>query len=254
MSDKEIVNKQTGEIVPMNEMPEFQGVDAQDTIRIPLLQLMQGDRQEVLDGLCENGDILNSMTKENHKKEVEVVPIFQRPTTRIRGQDRDQGGGMLCISRSGTKPEGDPGDQYKSCSECPFSQDNKACSMNYEIIALVKRGDDPMGWDPVLLTADYIKASNRGIRDILAQARYVANRGIRLFHKSYILKSGLQKSKQGKSYWALSCIPGNNNSILPADQIKSLETMMRSYATAKIDTAGAHGEEQEMKEGAPANW
>ena len=249
--DKDIEKNDPAEMaVPerYSDAPEMQPQEEGDTIRLPRLALMQGGqkRPEIAEGLCEDGDLFNTVTKQTYNKEVEVVPVFQLPMTRIRWGPREAGGGLMCVSRNKSKPSGDPGDGLASCEECSFyrNQDPKeGCSNNYELIVLVRQGDHPGAWEPVLLTGTTVKPSDRGVRDMISIARNGYRMGVRLFHKSYVLKSIFTSNKRGDKFWAMTCTPGNKNGKLPEDQINVLESMMKTYQAANINTAGAHGEE-----------
>ena len=228
----------------MADMPEIQPIEEGDNIKLPRLNLIQEKRKEIKEGLAAAGDLFNSLTKESYGREVKIVPLIQRPLTRIRWKDRDEGGGMLCISRNKAKPFGEPGDQYNSCEPCPFfrNYDPKiGCTMNYEIVGLVVNGEDPKFWEPILVTAESTRPSDAGFRDILANVRYNAQRGIRMFHKAYILKSIDARNKFGEFY-KVSCIPADKNGLLPLDVIDFLEAQVKFFLGARIDTAGAHGE------------
>lgn len=256
-NNKDVVPKKETQLarVEIDQMPEIQPVEDGDTIRIPRLTLIQEKRREIKDGLAKAGDLLNSLTKMNYGQEVTIVPIVQRPMTRIRWQSRDNGGGLLCISRNKAKPAGDPGDAYNSCEPCAFfkNYDNKeGCTQNYEIISLIRNGDEPRLWEPVLIVADSIRPSDQGLRDIIANVRFNAQRSIRMFHKAYTIKVIEAKNKFGEFY-KTSCIPADNNGLLPLDVIDFLEAQMKFFVGAKIDTSGAH-EESGVEAGVPKDW
>lgn len=244
--DSQLEVKKNGAIAPLSpaEMPELQGLEEGDNIKIPRLNLIQEKRKEIKEGLAKAGDLFNSLTKESYGREVKIVPIVQRPLTRLKWNDRTQGGGIACISRNKSKPSGDPGDQYQSCEQCVFFRNydpREGCSMNYEIVALVVNGEEPRFWEPILITAESTRPSDSGFRDILANVRFNAQRGIRMFHKAYVIKSNEASNKFG-DFFKVACIPANNNGLLPLDVIDYLESQVKFFLGAKIDTAGAHGD------------
>ncbi len=225
----------------MADMPEFQPMENQDTVRLPRLVLIQEKRPEIKDGLAKAGDLLNSLSKENYGDAVEIIPIVQMVSSRIRWRPRNAGGGIMCVSRDGITGQGTPGG---ACASCAFysvrkgkdQADDKWCAMSYQIIALVRATREP-----IMLMADSIRPSDAGVRDMLGMARMAANKGVRLFHKSYLLKSVQAKNPMGE-FFKVQCVPGNNNQILPPDEIKFLADQMEFFRVAKMSVDEEHGE------------
>lgn len=238
----EITKKQETQVATkMSDMPEFQPLDQNEVMKIPRLIMVQGNRQEIKEGLARPGDMINSLTKEVYGKKIELVALYQRPSTRIRWQSRDSGGGMLCISRNKSKPYGDPGDQYESCANCRHFTDTNpdtGCTSNLEIVSMVINGTDINLWEPILVSAESTRPSDAGFRDILNNARYHAMRsnGSRMFHRSYLINVIEAKNKFGE-FFKTTCVPGNNNGLLPLDTIAVLEAKMKFFASANIDTS-----------------
>lgn len=227
-----------------DQMPELQPPDDGDTIKIPRLKLIQDLSPERKEGIAKAGSFINSLTKEEYGGQIKIVPLVQRPMTRIRWAARDQGGRLLCISRNKTKPSGDPGDVLQDCQACEFYKNfdpKLGCTTNYEMIALIINGEDPKFWEPILIVAESTRPSDSGFRDIVANIRFNAGRGIRMFHKAYELKSLITKNNKGEFY-KVSCIPADKNGLLPLDTIDFLEAQVRFFLGAKIDTEGAHEE------------
>ena len=122
----------TNEIVPKTEtplakplaigdVPEMQPVEEGDTLRIPRLILVQEKHKGIAEGWAKAGELMNSLTKESYGKSLEIVPIYQRPMTRVKWAPRMMGGGIQCINRNKTSPNGsptgDPKDAVGSCEE-----------------------------------------------------------------------------------------------------------------------------------------
>jgi hypothetical protein len=263
----EIAKKDETPIATINDMPEIQPLEQGDTLRIPRLMLIQEKHKGIREGWAQMGTLVNTLTKESYGKSIEIVPVLQRPLTRIKWAARTSGGGLECISRNKTKPRGTPGDNYQSCTDCQFYSDNSpdtGCTQNYEIVALVISGTEPRFWEPILLTAEYTRPSDAGIRNILENVRYNANRGIRMFHKPYVISVADAKNKFG-DFYKTACAPGTfggklNNGLLPLDVITYLEEQMKFFSTAKIDE-GAEGQTESTEEipidpktGAPKGW
>ena len=239
--------------------PELQPMEEGQPFKIPRLVLMQGNRDEINQGIVKPGDLINSLTQENYGREIQLVALCQRPHTRIRWTPRDAGGGMLCISRNKTKPSGDPGDPLESCAKCVFVKNfdaKEGCTFNDEIIALIVNDQDPNFWEPILVTADAIKPAEQGFRDILNMARYGYVKGVRIYHKSYVIKVQSATAK-GFNFWKTQCSPGNNNQLLPLETVATLEAKLPFFMTAKVnaqyeETTGEDG--VDPKTGAPKGW
>lgn len=242
--DKDLITKEETPIakpVGLNQMDEFQPIEQDDTIRLPRLMLVQGglNNQVIKDGLAKDGDLINSLSKENYGQSIEIIPIIQRKATRIRWQSRANGGGILCVSRDGEHGGGDPGDMLEGnlCSICPFFMKRKAkdnmdtdwCSYNYQLIALDRKSKEPL-----VLSADSVKPSDNGIRDMLGIARLAGAKGIRMWQKSYVI-SVKQAEANGYSFFKLTCTPGNNNQLLPKEEMEFFEAQFNFFRGAKID-------------------
>jgi len=250
MEDKQLATNEAKELVKANsiaDMDEFQSMDDADTIAIPRLVLVQGglNHQAVKDGLAKDGDLINSLNKDNYGSSIEVVPLLQMPSSRIRWKARGSGGGMLCIARDGKHGSGDPGDslQNNECVHCPFYSSRKPqggpgvqkaddegwCSSNYQIVALVRDTKEA-----IMLAADSIKSADAGIRDMLGMARLNANKGLRMFQKSYILKA-VPASSNGFNFYKTTCVPGNNNKPLDENEVEFMRGQMQFFKTAKVN-------------------
>lgn len=247
----EIAKQETKAVsTPMANMDEFQPME-QDSVRLPRLILAQGGNNNPLirEGVAKEGDLINSLSKDNYGKEIEIVPILQLPNSRIRWLAREDGGGIACIARDGKHGYGDPGDTIKEheCTDCPFFNDRDAktgCSSNYQILALSRATKEP-----IMLTGDMIKPADRGIKDLLSMAFIAArSKGIRMFHRSYLLKSTPAQTKQ-YNYFKLMCWPGNNNQTLPADEIALFEQQFEYFRGSKVEATTESSEE-----GAPKDW
>ena len=224
----------------MGQMGEFQPVDQGDTIRLPRLVLVQGgqNNQLIREGVATDGDLMNSLSKEQYGRDIEIVPLVQKRSTRIRWKSRDDGGGMLCIARDGVHGEGDPGDSIDGnfCLRCPYANKRKPvdkmdsdwCSSNFEIIAMIRSTKEP-----IILTADSIKSADQGIRDMLGMARINAAKGLRMWQKSYVLRSVPGKSGEF-NFFKFGCMPGNNNQPLPADEMESLSKQSQFFQASDV--------------------
>ena len=105
------------------QMPEvpmgFEDEEAGDMI-IPRIKIVQTLSPERKDKLAEEGDIINSLTKEKLNGKV-FIPVFKF-NNNIDWKDRADGGGILCIARDGKVGEKSDGTQVMcaSCKRCEF--------------------------------------------------------------------------------------------------------------------------------------
>lgn len=248
--ENEIAKQETKQIAKVDQMDEFQP-EIQDSIRLPRLMLVQGGNNNpfLREGVAKEGDLINSLSKDNYGREIEIVPLIQMPNTRIKWMPRENGGGIACLARDGKHGYGDPGDTLENhdCSACPFFNDRSAdtgCSSNYQILAMV-RGTK----EPIMLTGDMAKASDRGIKDLLSMAFVLArSKGIRMFQRSYVLKSTPAQTKQ-YNYFKLMCWPGNNNQVLPEDEVSIFRQQYEYFKGTKVEAS-----QEDHGDGGQKDW
>lgn len=228
----------------VGQMDEFQPMSGEDTIRLPRLILVQGglNNAVIKEGLAKDGDLINSLSKDNYGQEIEVVPLLQQKSARIRWTPRDAGGGILCIARDGENAHGinaiDPSKDDEpavhNCSSCPLFNNRDAktgCSSNYQIVAMVRDTKEP-----IILTGDMTKASDRGIKDLFSMAVMNAHKGYRMFQRSYILKSTPATTKQ-YNYYRLTCLPGNKNMPLDGEEAAVFDRHSRFFRESKVEAS-----------------
>lgn len=92
----------------------FEDEEAGDMI-IPRVKVIQTLSPERKDKLAEEGDIINSLTKEKYNGKV-FVPVFKF-NNNIDWKDRADGGGIRCIARDGKIGEESDGSR-KLCAQC----------------------------------------------------------------------------------------------------------------------------------------
>lgn len=92
----------------------FEDEEAGDII-VPRIKLIQSLSPERRDGIAEEGDIINSLTKEKYNGRV-FIPVFKF-NNNIDWIDRADGGGIRCIARDGKIGETSDG-QRTFCAQC----------------------------------------------------------------------------------------------------------------------------------------
>lgn len=113
--EKELAKVNPTELATAPEAPMgFEDEDAGDVIipRVKVIQTLSPERKEKV---AEEGDIINSLTKENLNGKV-FIPVFKF-NNNVWWKDRSEGGGIQCMSRDG-KMGVTSDDQTMFCSTC----------------------------------------------------------------------------------------------------------------------------------------
>ena len=117
----ELIEKNQGMLDSVNtDIPMgFEDEDADDVI-IPRVKVIQTLSPERKDKIAEEGDIINSLTKEklNGKK---FIPVFKF-NNNVWWKPRSEGGGILCMARDGKvgKASDDTTIMCQHCRKCEF--------------------------------------------------------------------------------------------------------------------------------------
>jgi hypothetical protein len=93
----------------------FDDDDDTDDVIIPRVKVIQTLSPERKEKEAEEGDIINSLTKERLNEKV-FVPVFKF-NNNINWRDRSDGGGILCIARDGKNGEASDG-THLICAAC----------------------------------------------------------------------------------------------------------------------------------------
>lgn len=121
MSNTELATTQTAELAnQQTNLPMgFEDEEAGDMIvpRIKVVQTLSPERKEKL---ADEGDIINSLTKEKLNGKV-FIPVFKF-NNNIDWKDRSDGGGIQCMARDGRIGERSDGTKIMcaSCKRCEF--------------------------------------------------------------------------------------------------------------------------------------
>lgn len=119
-TEEALVAQQNAELATQQEGPMgFEDEDAGDMI-IPRVKVVQTLSPERKDKLAEEGDIINSLTKDKLNGKV-FIPVFKF-NNNIDWKDRADGGGIMCIARDGKVGEKSDGTQVicAACRRCEF--------------------------------------------------------------------------------------------------------------------------------------
>ena len=115
-----VVKEETTEVANQTGMPlGFEDDDANDII-IPRVKVIQTLSPERKDKIANEGDIINSLTKEKLNGKV-FIPVFKF-NNNIWWRDRSDGGGIRCIARDGKLGTMSDGTNLvcASCKRCEF--------------------------------------------------------------------------------------------------------------------------------------
>jgi hypothetical protein len=115
-----VVKEETTEVANQTGMPlGFEDDDANDII-IPRVKVIQTLSPERKDKIANEGDIINSLTKEKLNGKV-FIPVFKF-NNNIWWRDRSDGGGIRCIARNGRLGTMSDGTNLvcASCKRCEF--------------------------------------------------------------------------------------------------------------------------------------
>lgn len=117
MSNTELANQQAAELAAANVPMGFEDEEAGDMI-VPRIKVVQTLSPERKDKLADEGDIINSLTKEKLNGKV-FIPVFKF-NNNIDWKDRSEGGGMQCYARDGKMGEKSDGTKVMcaSCKRC----------------------------------------------------------------------------------------------------------------------------------------
>lgn len=114
------VIQQATELATSNEAPMgFEDEEASDMI-VPRVKVIQTLSPEAKERIAEEGDILNSLTKEKLNGKT-FIPVFKF-NNHVDWRDRSEGGGIKCIARDGKQGVMSDGTPLicASCKRCEF--------------------------------------------------------------------------------------------------------------------------------------
>lgn len=109
-----LMNTTDGQLATNNTPMGFEDEEAGDMI-IPRVKVIQTLSPERKDKVADEGDIINSLTKEKYNGRI-FIPVFKF-NNNIDWKDRADGGGIRCIARDGKIGEETDGSR-KLCAQC----------------------------------------------------------------------------------------------------------------------------------------
>lgn len=118
--NNEIMEKKSEEVALQEGMPMgFEDEEVDDVI-IPRVKVIQTLSPERKDKIAEEGDIINSLTKEKLNGKI-FIPVFKF-NNNVWWKDRSEGGGINCLARDGRVGSLSDGTTMlcASCKRCEF--------------------------------------------------------------------------------------------------------------------------------------
>ena len=205
--------------VPMG----FEDEDQTDLIvpRIKVINALSPERKEKV---ADEGDIVNSLTKELLNGKV-FVPVFKF-NNNILWRDRAEGGGIICIARNGKTGEDSDGTN-KLCSAC------KRCEFDN-----TKQGKEALPTCTKYINFFGFFSGEHGMPIILSFAKTNYNEGRKLYslakvtmqniwNHGYRLDSKLM-SKNGNDWYNIAIIPAGATSAEDREYALSLYKSFRN--------------------------
>lgn len=184
------MNEVTKPNLPVERTKQHRGVDKIDPEdrMVPRVKLIQVGSPEIKDKIAEDGDLVNSLTKENYGKSLRFIPILYTKT-RILFMPRKDGGGIECSARNGVT-----GNSYGLCAQCEKSKWTDkvppVCTTIINLLALIV-GKDAI---PQLVCISFGKTSYVAGRNLINMLSY---KNVDTFNYIYDLYSEQKSNDQG---------------------------------------------------------
>lgn len=247
---KELTKKEAQAVSTVPQMsPEelrsqFGDMDSND-ITIPRIVILQGLSPEVSEGRGKPGEFfIKGLERNLGNKPVEIV-VLLRNKSRIRWQDLQLGGGILCRSFDAREGQGDPGGNCDACKYQAWevSETNKSgrpgCDIYQNLIVVLRLDDD---WMPMAISGNRTKL--KALKNLNSLLMVEMSKGRPLFGKSYLVESQEKTNSKGLRYHSYRISPGNGNAMLPeAEQLRAYD-LFKGLQGKKIDIV----QEQEKEE------
>lgn len=247
---KEVTQKQDASLaqVKMNveDMEAMYGGLEQEDVSIPRVVILQGLSPEVTEGRGRPGEFyIKGLERNLGKGPIEIV-VLMRNKSRIRWQDLNLGGGILCRSTDCKTGVGDPGG---SCEICPLAEwagtGKPSCDLYQNLIIVLRKDED---WFPVALSGNRTKLKALKNLNSLLLTELVKQRP--LFSKSYLLESLDKTNSNNLRYFSFRVSPANNNQQIPIEEQERAMTVFNSIKGRKIEIV--QEQEKEVGQEAPS--
>lgn len=238
---KELEKQQTKAVSTVPQMSsqelrdQFGEMDSND-ITIPRIVILQGLSPEVSEGRGKPGEFyIKGLERNLGNKPLEIV-VLLRNKSRIRWQDLQLGGGILCRSFDAKAGQGEPGG---NCDTCPMqawevSETNKSgrpgCDLYQNLIVVLRTDED---WMPMAVSGNRSKLKALKNLNSLLMVEMAKSRP--LFAKSYIMESTEKTNTKGLRYFSYRISPGNGNAMIPEPEQLRAYDLYKSLSGKKLN-------------------
>lgn len=208
MSDKEIEKVESNLPATQSEAPMgYEDEDAGDLI-VPRVKVIQTLSPERKDKIAEEGDILNSLTKDKLNGQI-FVPVFKF-NNNIWWKDRSDGGGMLCMSRDGKVGMPTDGSQALMCALCRKNEfDNtKQGKESHPVCTKYMNFFGYIVGQPMPIILSFAKTNYGEGKKLFSLAKVTMQN---MWHHAYRLDSKLEK-KGGNEWFNIVATPAGATS------------------------------------------
>ena len=234
------------------ELREQYGDMGAEDITIPRIVILQGLSPEVSEGRGKPGEFFIKGLERNLGSAPLEVVVLLRNKSRIRWQDLQLGGGILCRSLDSKEGVGDPGGVCETCPHAQWevSDTNKsgrpACDVYQNLIVVLRKDKD---WMPMAISGNRTKLKALKNLNSLLMVELAKQRP--LFSKSYLLESEKKTNPKGLQYHSYRVSPANGNAQLPNEEQLRAYEFFKSLKGKKIDIAQEQ-EKEETPQGEPS--
>jgi hypothetical protein len=167
--------------------------------RLALCQSMSDERKrgdsKFIPGL-EEGMYFNSVSKKIYGDNVLVVPVFFY-RTRIRFEDREKGGGILCQAQDAKTGVGDPGGDCLSCKLSQFVDGERPGCTEFKNMACLVVPEEGL---PKLEDAVIFGFKSTSIKAAKTWNTLLRMRGLDYFSSIFEVTSKIEKNSKGTYY------------------------------------------------------
>lgn len=198
----ELAEQKKSDLANQVEAPMGFEDEEPDDMIVPRIKIVQTLSPERKDKIAEEGDIINSLTKEKLNGKI-FVPVFKF-NSNIEWRDRSEGGGILCMARDGKVGEKTDGQQMMcaSCKRCEFDNSKQGKDAIPKCVKYINFFGFFSGeYMPIILS--FSKTSYNEGKKLYSLAKVTMQN---MWNHGYILNEKLQ-SKNGNEWYNISATP-----------------------------------------------
>lgn len=248
MADKELEEQKQQGLAAVNmnkaDLEEMYGGLEQEDVTIPRVVILQGLSPEVTEGRGRSGEFyIKGLERNLGKGPIEIV-VLMRSKSRIRWQDLNLGGGILCRSVDSKVGTGDPGGNCEVCPLAEWSGTGKpSCDLYQNLIMVIRNDKD---WFPVALSGNRTKL--KAMKNLNSLLMIEQAKGRPCFSKAYLLESQEKANSKGMRYFSYRVSPPVDNQPLPVEEQKNAFALFSKLKGKKIEIMQEQEKDQEATE------